>query len=49
VLAYEFRGVSIQSFTSSLESTLSRSYGIRLAPIKPPYMFFSIIEVKKAL
>ena len=46
--AREFRGVSIRSFISSLESTLSRSYGIRLILTKPPYIFFSVIEAKKA-
>ena len=49
VLACEFRGVGVRSFTSSLESTLSGSYGTRLAPAKLPCIFFSVIEAKKAL
>lgn len=33
---------------SNLETALSESYGIRPAPTKPPYTFFSVIEAKKA-
>lgn len=41
-------GVGVGIWTYSLERTLSGLYGTRLAPIKPPYIFFSFIEAKKA-
>jgi len=31
-----------------LNITLFKSYGIRLALVKPPWMFFSVIKVKNA-
>ena len=49
MLACEFKGVGVRSFTSSLDITFSRSYGIRPALAKPPWIFLSIIEAKKAL
>ena len=42
-------GVGVYNYMSNLERTLSGLYGTRPAPAKPPYMFFSVIEVKKAL
>ena len=48
VAAREFRGVGVRSLTSSLESTLSGSYGTRPAPAKPPWIFLSVMEAKKA-
>ena len=48
VPAREVGGVGVRSLTSSLESTFSGSNGIRPAPVKPPWIFFSVIEAKKA-
>jgi hypothetical protein len=42
-------GIGVRSFTSSLESTLSRLYGTRPAPIKLACIFFSVVVAKKAL
>jgi hypothetical protein len=39
-------GIGVCNWLSSFEMTLSGSYGIRLVPAKPPYMFFSVIEIK---
>jgi len=33
---------------SSLDITLSGSYGIRPAPVNPPWMLFFVIEAKNA-
>ena len=41
VVAREFRGDGVRSLISSLESTLSGSYGTRPAPAKPPWIFLS--------
>ena len=41
-------GVGVRNRMSSLERTLSGSYGTRPAPAKPPCMFFSVMEAKKA-
>jgi len=48
VAAREFRGVGVRSLISSLESTLSGSYGIRLVLAKPPWIFILVMEAKKA-
>jgi len=44
----EVGGVGVRMRISSLDITLSGSYGIRLAPVNPPWIFFSVIEVKNA-
>jgi hypothetical protein len=49
VLGRKVGGIGIRSLISSLESTLSGLYGIRPAPVKPPWIVLSVIEVKKAL
>ena len=48
VLCREVGGVGVRCLISSLESTLSGSYGIRPAPAKPPWIFLLVIEAKKA-
>jgi len=48
VLGRDVRGVGVRSLISSLESTLSGSYGISLAPAKPPLILLSVMEAKKA-
>jgi len=42
----EVSGVGVRIRTSNFDITLSGSYGIRPAPAKPPWIFFSVIEVK---
>ncbi len=49
VLGREVGGVGVRSLISSLESTLSGSNRTRPAPVKPPWIFLSVIEAKKAL
>jgi len=44
----EARGVGVRMRISNLDITPSRSYGISPAPVKPPWMFFSVIEAKNA-
>jgi len=48
VRRFEAGGVGVRMRISSLDITLSGSYGIRLAPVKPPWIFFSVIEAKNA-
>jgi hypothetical protein len=37
-------GVGVRNWTSSFEIILSGLYGTRPAPVKPPCMFFSVID-----
>jgi len=48
VVRLEAGGIGVRIRISSLDITLSGSYGIRPAPAKLPWIFFSIIEVKNA-
>ena len=42
----EAGGIGVRIRTSSLDTTLSGSYGIRPAPVKPPWILSFITEVK---
>ena len=44
----EAGGVGVRMRIFSLDITLSGSYGTRPAPVKPPWIFFSVIEAKNA-
>ena len=44
----EIGGVGVRSRISILEITLSGLYGTRPAPVKAPWIFLSVKEVKNA-
>jgi len=48
VVGLKAGGVGVRMDISSLDITLFRSYGIRLAPVNPPWMLFFVIKVKNA-
>jgi len=48
VVRLEAGGIGVRIRISSLDITLSGSYGTRPAPAKPLYIFFSVIEAKNA-